>query len=88
MQQAAPPPATGAASCRPRDGDAWPAVTGPPAVAAGAARLERPSARSAVPRRPHWAAGCQVGPTARVTGAAHWDSRLGRGPDSAGSRQL
>jgi hypothetical protein len=30
MQQAAPPPATGAASCRPRDGDAWPAVTGRP----------------------------------------------------------
>jgi hypothetical protein len=33
VQQAAPPPRSGAAYCRPRDGDAWPAVTGPPAVA-------------------------------------------------------
>jgi len=39
-----PRPPPGAACCRPRAGDAWPAVTGPPAVAAGAARRRPPSA--------------------------------------------
>jgi hypothetical protein len=142
-----PRPRPGAASCRPRDGDAWPAVTGPPSSRRGCGKAsssvcgrfrrrdhaargvqhhrlrgisvprqqhrqpeERPvlrvvqigqsradvllrgwsalPPRSAPARRRHWAAGCQAGLTARVTGAAHRDSRLGHVPDSAGSRQL
>jgi hypothetical protein len=46
--------------------------------------LERPF--RAAPRR-YWAGGCQPGLTARITGAAHRDSRPGHDPDSAGSRQ-